>query len=93
MGYVYLTIKILCMAYNHCYRYEQMAETLHQQSFNMEQATSTLQAAQTNQQIFTAMKDGAKEMKKVYKNLKIEDVDVSSIFLLKNNVFFTSFGQ
>ena len=54
-----------------------MSETLHQQSLTMEQATSAIQSAKTNQQIFAAMKGGVKEMKKAYKHLNVEEIDVN----------------
>jgi hypothetical protein len=43
----------------------------------MEQATSAIQSAKTNQQIFSAMKEGVKEMKKVYNKLDVDEIDVS----------------
>ncbi|CAG5111336.1 Oidioi.mRNA.OKI2018_I69.chr2.g5655.t3.cds [Oikopleura dioica] len=60
--------------------YENQREQISNQSFNMDQANFTIQTLKDTQDTVTAMKAGAKAMKKEYKKInidKIEDLQVS----------------
>ncbi|CAL8099941.1 unnamed protein product [Orchesella dallaii] len=56
--------------------YETQADGLRQQSFNMEQATMAIQSAKDTQVVVGAMKTGLKEMKKEYKKINIDNIEV-----------------
>ncbi|KAM3860668.1 charged multivesicular body protein 5 [Diretmus argenteus] len=55
--------------------YEGQRDNLMQQSFNMEQTNYTIQSLKDTKTTVDAMKVGAKEMKKAYKNVKIDDIE------------------
>jgi len=55
--------------------YETQADGMRMQSFNMEQATSALQAAKDTQVVVAAMKAGVSQMKKEYKKVNIDNID------------------
>uniref|UniRef100_A0A6M2DKP6 Charged multivesicular body protein 5 n=1 Tax=Xenopsylla cheopis TaxID=163159 RepID=A0A6M2DKP6_XENCH len=55
--------------------YEQQAENLHNQSFNMEQTNYTTQMLKDTQSTVVAMKDGMKQMKKEFKNINIDEIE------------------
>lgn len=61
--------------------YEQQSTNLRNQSFNMEQANYATQTLKDTKTTVNAMKLGAKEMKKEFKNInidEIEDIQVSA---------------
>lgn len=58
--------------------YEQQLDNLRGQSFNMEQANYATQALKDTHTTVVAMKDGMKQMKKEFKKINIDDIDVSS---------------
>lgn len=55
--------------------YESQAGNLHNQSFNMEQANYATQTLKDTKTTVTAMKLGAKEMKKEFKNINIDEIE------------------
>ncbi|XP_062849176.1 charged multivesicular body protein 5 [Trichomycterus rosablanca] len=55
--------------------YEGQRDQLMQQSFNMEQTNYTIQSLKDTKTTVDAMKIGAKEMKKAYKNVKIDQIE------------------
>uniref|UniRef100_A0A6Q2XM94 Charged multivesicular body protein 5 n=1 Tax=Esox lucius TaxID=8010 RepID=A0A6Q2XM94_ESOLU len=57
------------------FRYEGQRDNLAQQSFNMEQTNYTIQTLKDTKTTVDAMKIGAKEMKKAYKNVKIDKIE------------------
>lgn len=57
--------------------YEQQLENLRGQSFNMEQANFAHQTLKDTHTTVVAMKDGMKQMKKEFKKINIEEIDVS----------------
>jgi len=57
-------------------RYESQAENLRNQSFNMEQASYAVQSLKDTQSTVVAMKTGMKQMKKEFKNINIDDIEV-----------------
>ncbi|KAH8329608.1 hypothetical protein KR074_000410 [Drosophila pseudoananassae] len=59
--------------------YEQQAESLRNQSFNMEQANYAAQSLKDTQATVAAMKDGVKQMKSEYKKINIDQIEVSQI--------------
>lgn len=64
--------------------YESQAGNLRNQSFNIEQANYATQTLKDTKTTVTAMKLGAKEMKKEFKNInidEIEDIQVSEAYL------------
>lgn len=64
--------------------YEAQSGNLRNQSFNMEQANYATQTLKDTKTTVTAMKLGAKEMKKEFKNInidEIEDIQVSEAYL------------
>lgn len=65
--------------------YDQQADGMRQQSFNMEQATMALQTAKDTQVVMTAMKAGVSQMKKEYKKVNIDNIEVSPIKLFTNH--------
>lgn len=58
-------------------QYEQQLESLRNQSFNMEQANYAHQSLKDTQATVAAMKDGVKQMKKEFKNIDIDKIEVS----------------
>lgn len=56
--------------------YETQAENLRNQSFNMEQANYAHQTLKDTQATVVAMKDGMKSMKKEFKNINIDQIEV-----------------
>lgn len=68
-------------------RYESQAENLRNQSFNMEQASYAVQSLKDTQSTVVAMKTGMKQMKKEFKSINIDDIDVSINFIY--NLFFS----
>lgn len=61
--------------------YEQQLENLRGQSFNMEQANFAHQTLKDTHSTVVAMKDGMKQMKKEFKKVNIEEIDVSNNFI------------
>lgn len=57
-------------------RYEGQRDQMQQQSFNMEQAAFTTENLKNTITTVEAMKIGAKEMKKQYKAVNIDKIDV-----------------
>uniref|UniRef100_A0A673BNA5 Charged multivesicular body protein 5 n=1 Tax=Sphaeramia orbicularis TaxID=375764 RepID=A0A673BNA5_9TELE len=55
--------------------YEGQRDNLMQQSFNMEQANYTIQSLKDTKTTVDAMKVGLKDMKKAYKNVKIDKIE------------------
>jgi predicted metal-binding transcription factor (methanogenesis marker protein 9) len=62
--------------------YESQKDNLAQQSFNMEQANFSLQTLKDTKTTLDAMKGGVKEMKKAYKNVDINQIEVKIPFFL-----------
>lgn len=56
--------------------YEQQLDNLRQQSFNMEQTNYATQTLKDTQVTISAMKTGMKEMKKEFKKINIEEIEV-----------------
>lgn len=57
-------------------RYEQQLENLRAQSFNMEQANYATQTLKDTHATVTAMKDGVTQMKKEFKKINIDTIEV-----------------
>jgi len=55
--------------------YDNQADNMRQQSFNMEQATSAIQTAKDTQVVVGAMKAGVSQMKKEYKKINIDKIE------------------
>lgn len=60
-------------------RYEQQLDNLRQQSFNMEQANYAAQTLKDTKTTVDAMKLGVKEMKKEYKKVNIDQIEVKRL--------------
>ena len=58
-------------------QYESQAENMRNQSFNMEQTLMATQTLKDTKTTMDAMKVGVKEMKKEFKNVNIEKIEVS----------------
>lgn len=58
--------------------YEQQLDNLRGQAFNMEQANYAQQMLKDTHTTVIAMKDGMNQMKKEFKKINIEEIDVSS---------------
>ena len=56
--------------------YEAQVDNLRQQAFNMEQTNYATQTLKDTQATVIAMKDGVKQMKKEFKNIKIDQIEV-----------------
>lgn len=56
--------------------YEQQLDNLRQQSFNMEQTNYATQTLKDTQVTISAMKTGMKEMKKEFKKINIDEIEV-----------------
>lgn len=57
--------------------YEGQVDNLRQQAFNMEQAQYATQTLKDTHVTVTAMKDGVKQMQKEFKNINIDQIEVS----------------
>lgn len=57
--------------------YESQVDNLRQQAFNMEQANYATQTLKDTQATVVAMKDGVKQMQKEFKNINIDQIEVS----------------
>ena len=57
-------------------QYESQAENMRNQSFNMEQTLMATQTLKDTKTTMDAMKVGVKEMKKEFKNVNIEKIEV-----------------
>lgn len=57
-------------------QYEAQVDNLRNQSFNMEQANYAHQTLKDTQSTVVAMKDGMKSMKKEFKNINIDQIEV-----------------
>jgi len=68
------------------FSYEQQAESLRNQSFNMEQANYAAQSLKDTQATVAAMKDGVKQMKTEYKKINIDQIEVSFFNTYAKNV-------
>lgn len=62
-------------------QYEAQVENLRNQSFNMEQANFAHQTIKDTQATVVAMKDGMKSMKKEFKNINIDQIEVNLLYL------------
>lgn len=71
--------------------YEQQLDNLRGQSFNMEQANFAHQALKDTHTTVVAMKDGMKAMKKDFKKINIDDIDVGLFKSFKLYVKLNSF--
>lgn len=71
-------------------QYEAQAENLRNQSFNMEQANYAHQTLKDTQATVVAMKDGMKSMKKEFKNINIDQIEVGG-FKIKSPILFNQF--
>ena len=61
-------------------QYEAQSEGLRNQAFNMEQTNYATQSLKDTKTTVNAMKQGVKEMKKEFKNINIEKIEVSNRF-------------
>lgn len=68
--------------------YEQQLDNLRGQSFNMEQANYTHQMLKDTHTTVVAMKDGMKQMKKDFKKINIEEIDVIELFLISSSLLY-----
>lgn len=68
--------------------YESQLDNLRAQSFNMEQANFAHQTLKDTHATVAAMKDGMKQMKKEFKKINIEEIDVSIVDFLLFRYFF-----
>lgn len=57
--------------------YESQVDNLRQQAFNMEQANYATQTLKDTQATVVAMKEGVKQMQKEFKNINIDQIEVS----------------
>lgn len=69
------------------FRYESQRDNLQQQSFNMEQAQMTTENLRNVMATVDAMQTANKEMKKQYKNVDLDKIDVSFYFILFYFIF------
>ena len=63
-------------------QYESQAENMRNQSFNMEQTLMATQTLKDTKTTMDAMKVGVKEMKKEFKNVNIEKIEVGHYALV-----------
>ena len=63
-------------------QYESQAENMRNQSFNMEQTLMATQTLKDTKTTMDAMKVGVKEMKKEFKNVNIEKIEVGQYALV-----------
>lgn len=66
-----------CATICYYYRYEAQRENLQQQSFNMEQAQMTTENLRSVMATVDAMQTANKEMKRQYKNVNLDKIDVN----------------
>lgn len=71
--------------------YEQQLDNLRGQSFNMEQANYAHQTLKDTHATVVAMKDGMKQMKKEFKKINIEEIDVCDSILIICKIYIKSF--
>ena len=72
-----LHLLVLCVTMNAVLlRYESQLDNLRQQSFNMEQANYATESLKDTQATVVAMKAGVKQMKKEFKHINIDDIEV-----------------
>lgn len=57
--------------------YEQQLDNLRGQSFNMEQANFAHQTLKDTHVTVAAMKDGMKQMKREFKNINVDEIEVA----------------
>ncbi len=57
-------------------QYEQQADGLRNQAFNMEQTNYATQSLKDTKTTVNAMKQGVKEMKREFKNVNIDKIEV-----------------
>jgi N-methylhydantoinase B/oxoprolinase/acetone carboxylase alpha subunit len=57
-------------------RYEQQADNLRQQAFNMEEANFACQTLKDTHATVAAMKTGMKQIQKEFKKINIDDIEV-----------------
>ena len=69
-------------------QYESQADNLRNQSFNMEQTNFATQSLKDTKTTVNAMKLGVKEMKKEFKHINIEQIEVCFYLKIKNVHFF-----
>lgn len=62
-------------------RYEQQLDNLRAQSFNMEQANYATQTLKDTHSTVAAMKDGVTQMKKEFKKINIDNIEVCIIMI------------
>ena len=72
----YLEPTLICTLQQN-YRYEQQLDNLRAQSFNMEQANYATQTLKDTHATVAAMKDGVTQMKKEFKKINIDTIEVS----------------
>lgn len=58
--------------------YEAQVDNLRQQAFNMEQANYATQTLKDTQTTVITMKEGVKQMQKEFKNINIDQIEVST---------------
>ncbi len=71
-------------------QYENQAEGLRNQAFNMEQTNYATQSLKDTKTTVNAMKQGVKEMKKEFKNVNIEKIEASSWISFADFVLYTT---
>ena len=76
MLYISNNIYIYIYYLQYTVSYEQQAESLRNQSFNMEQANYAAQSLKDTQATVAAMKDGVKQMQKEFKKINIDHIEV-----------------
>lgn len=84
---IYLFVDETCFDIFVTNRYESQVENLRNQSFNMEQATYAVQSLKDTQSTVVAMKTGMKQMKKEFKNINIDDIEVKQYLSANSEVF------
>lgn len=72
--------------------YEQQLDNLRGQSFNMEQANYAQQMLKDTHTTVIAMKDGMNQMKKEFKKINIEEIDVCDYFLNDVHLYYIIYG-
>jgi hypothetical protein len=65
---------------------------LYNQTYNLDQVAFASEGLKDAQQTMTAMKAANKELKGMMKTVKLEDIDVRSIFLCNIFVMFSRFS-
>ena len=75
-------------------QYENQVDNLRNQSFNMEQTNFATQSLKDTKDTVNAMKAGAKEMKKEFKKINIEEVEVGNyiIFFFSETIVCCQFS-